>query len=651
MSSDGQFNIANALVRRLACDGGPFTRRRFGTLMRLVCCWSALLPHAFAAATLVHSPYLQNLQGDHVTIVWSTKENQAATVRYSTDTSFSQSTDAHLSGVFQPAQTGMSTTFYQYQATLTGLSAGTAYSYQIVMAGVNITPETDYRFQTPGPGPFSFLVYGDSGDGSANQLAVAFRLVAEQPNFILHVGDIAYPSGTYQEFTDNHFSVYATLMRRACFFPVAGNHEYYTTNSAPYLALHAPPTAGVDPRDAGRYYSFDWGPVHFVALDANLLDVGFAAQQARMLAWLENDLSATQAPWKVAYWHQNPYPISQHVDDPIDIASRQLLVPILERHGVQVVFCGHEHNYQRSKPMRGGVPVSSGPGTIYMTTGAGGAVLHPISPQSFLDQQAMVWEYLHVDVDGPRFTIHAIGADGKEFDRVQLAPPPTPFLADGNPVVNAASFQPALATGSLVTIFGQGLASGTGQATGLPLPATLAGATVTLNGTPLALNFASPGQINAALPLDAVGPATLRVTTSAGFAETQITIADTAPAIFPSAITHVNGTLVSATAPSAPGETLIIYMTGLGQVDGKLDAGQPAPSAPLLRVLAPVDVQIGNSTDVTPDFVGLTPGFFGLYQVNIKVPQNLAAQIYPLSVSVKGKSSNSQSLQVQLRNP
>jgi uncharacterized protein (TIGR03437 family) len=286
-----------------------------------------------------------------------------------------------------------------------------------------------------------------------------------------------------------------------------------------------------------------------------------------------------------------------------------------------------------------------------MTSGGGGAVLHPVSPQSFLDQQFEKFHYLRVDVDGPQFTIHAIGADGKEFDRVQVVPPPIPFLAGGSPVVNAASFQPALATGSLVSIFGQGLASGTGQASGFPLPTSLAGATVTLNGTPLALNYASPGQINAALPLDAVGQATLRVTTSAGFDETQINITDSAPAIFPFAITHASGTLVSATAPGTPGETLVIYMTGLGQVDGKLAAGQPAPSAPLLRVLAPVDVQIGNSPPVIPDFAGLTPGFFGLYQVNIRIPQNLPAQIYPLSVSVKGKSSNSQSLQVQLRNP
>ena len=107
-------------------------------------------------------------------------------------------------------------------------------------------------------------------------------------------------------------------------------------------------------------------------------------------------------------------------------------------------------------------------------------------------------------------------------------------------------------------------------------------------------------------------------------------------------------TVTSATAPGLPGEALVIYMTGLGQVDGSLDAGQPAPASPLLRVLAPVEVQIGE-TFVTPDFAGLTPGFFDLYQVNIRVPQNLPTNVYSLRVSVKGTPSNFQNLQLQGR--
>jgi uncharacterized protein (TIGR03437 family) len=217
-------------------------------------------------------------------------------------------------------------------------------------------------------------------------------------------------------------------------------------------------------------------------------------------------------------------------------------------------------------------------------------------------------------------------------------------------VVNGASFLPSLATGELVSIFGQSLATGTTQAAGFPLPLSLGGSTVALNGTPMALTFASPAQINAALPLDATGTSTLRVTNATGFAETQISINDSAPAIFATGITHAGGAAVSAAAPATPGETLVIYMTGLGDVDGKLAAGQAAPSTPLLHVLAPVVVQIGTA-QVAPDFAGLAPGYVGLYQVNVLVPQNLAAKTYPLQVMVKGNVSNSLNIPVQPRNP
>jgi adhesin/invasin len=86
-------------------------------------------------------------------------------------------------------------------------------------------------------------------------------------------------------------------------------------------------------------------------------------------------------------------------------------------------------------------------------------------------------------------------------------------------------------------------------------------------------------------------------------------------------------------------------------VDGKVGTGQAAPSSPLLKVLAPVQVQIGIAPPITPDFAGLTPGFFGLYQVNVVIPANLPANIYPLHVSVKSIASNSQNIQVKALNP
>ena len=121
----------------------------------------------------------------------------------------------------------------------------------------------------------------------------------------------------------------------------------------------------------------------------------------------------------------------------------------------------------------------------------------------------------------------------------------------------------------------------------------------------------------------------MRVTTPTGYSETQVTVSGTAPAIFEGGILHTNYTPVTSAAPAHAGETLVIFMTGLGQVDGDLASGQPAPASPLLRVLTPVQVEMGTVA-VTPDFAGLSPGLAGVNQVNLVVPLTLPTGIYAL---------------------
>ncbi|MCX6632897.1 MAG: hypothetical protein NTW28_35310, partial [Candidatus Solibacter sp.] len=89
---------------------------------------------------------------------------------------------------------------------------------------------------------------------------------------------------------------------------------------------------------------------------------------------------------------------------------------------------------------------------------------------------------------------------------------------------------------------------------------------------------------------------------------------------------------------------------GLGQVDGILATGQATPNSPLLRALAPVQVQVGD-VSVSANFAGLTPLQVGLYQVNFVVPPNLPAGAYSLRVMARGKPSNLVNIQLQGRAP
>ncbi|MGH9660296.1 MAG: metallophosphoesterase, partial [Bryobacteraceae bacterium] len=415
------------------------------------------------AARVVHRPYIQNLRQDRVTVIWSTRENVPGVVEYSADQSFSQTATARTRA-FPPSETRLSFTFYQHTAELTGLSPGVQYNYRVITDGENIAAEADHRFRTAGAGPFSFLVFGDNGQGTPDQLAMTLRIANERPNLVLLTGDVVYTNGTFEEFLAYYFDYYWTVMRRAAFFPSPGNHDYYTDNAGPYLALHSLPNETVPVRDRGRYYSFDWGDVHFVALDTSpLLNDSL---NSGMLDWLENDLASTRAPWRIVYFHHTPYPITHHLNDTTCAAVRERIVPVLERHGVQLVLSGHEHSYQRTRPMRSGRPVV-GPGTVYVTTGGAGAVLHPVAQRDFLAKAESAFHYLRGEVNGPAITIRAIRFDGREIDRFSLS---LPSLRAANPAVNVASFTPALAPGSVLSLFGSGLAGETLVAAAAPLP-------------------------------------------------------------------------------------------------------------------------------------------------------------------------------------
>jgi uncharacterized protein (TIGR03437 family) len=457
------------------------------------------------------------------------------------------------------------------------------------------------------------------------------------------MGDIAYYQGSFEQFQNEYFRPYAPMMRRAPFFPSPGNHDYETQNAAPYLALHALPSEDVPAADRGRYYSFDWSNVHFVSLDSNLPLTRAAGGLGPMLDWLDADLRRTRQFWKVVYFHHPPYAAGPNENDPLSILARQHIVPIVEKHGAQLVLAGHEHSYQATRPMRGGEVVEPGTGTVYVTSGGGGASLYAVYPRPFIAFGESAHHFIRAEVQGAKMTLRAIRVDGQEIDTVNLAPLP---LLEDDGVVNAASFSTAVAPGSLISIFGRNLAPEPMHAPGLPLPKDLGGIAVRANGQRLPLLYVSAHQINAQLLYDSPGEVTLQVTTPNGGAGRRLAVAATAPALFPAAsLTHADGSLITLDTPAQPGETIVLYLTGLGSVNGTATAGEPAPTSRLLAARATVEVQIGNER-MRPMFAGLAPGFVGLYQINVTLPVSLTSGTHTLRVLAGGVASNSVALAV-----
>jgi hypothetical protein len=385
-------------------------------------------PLAVAAIELVREPFLQKISDTSATVVWATEDDSFAEVRYA-GPGVSTVVVPATTTLYSAAYTGMAADYYQHEATLTGLESATTYTYELLAGGVSATAAPDQLTTAPpkGSGTVKFIVFGDSGSGGPEQYQLASLMGAESAadrfDLALHTGDVVYPKGTHQLLQDRFFKVYESWLRRRPIFPAFGNHEEYADGGQPYLDVFALPENGaspVFPDHRERYYSFDYGPIHFIALDTQ---IGFSSNQRlnEQLKWLVQDLDATTQPWRIVYFHRPAYGSS---DASISLDVRTNLRPILERYGVQLVLAGHEHSYARGVPWREGALPSSA--VSHVVTGGGGAGLTRSGFAPWLATSAEVFHYLRASVTDCNpsctceLTLEAVGIDGVVFDSFTL---------------------------------------------------------------------------------------------------------------------------------------------------------------------------------------------------------------------------------------
>ena len=228
----------------------------------------------------------------------------------------------------------------------------------------------------------------------------------------------------------------------------------------------------------------------------------------------------------------------------------------------------------------------------------------------------------------------------------------TPAIPAGGVLNSASSTGGPVAPGSLISVYGSPLALATQTATLTPWPFTLGGASVAINAAAAPIYYASPTQMNVQVPYEAQpGTATLTVTAPCGTSvPVTFQVAAAAPYIFQSAdavaITQNQDLSInSATNPAKVGSVVTVYLTGIGPLDNTVPTGVPAPLDKLSRATLPTHVVIGGF-DTVVSFLGLTPGFIGLAQANLFVP-NLSPGKYPIVITIGGVASNAANMWVQ----
>jgi len=217
-------------------------------------------------------------------------------------------------------------------------------------------------------------------------------------------------------------------------------------------------------------------------------------------------------------------------------------------------------------------------------------------------------------------------------------------------IVNAASFQAGgVAPGSLISIFGSNLAAATASAPGFPLPLSLAGTTVAVNGVPAALLYVSSSQINAQVPFE-IGTGNATITVNGTQVAPTLPVQAAAPGLFTltgnqAAVINQDTSVNAPDRPAPIGSVISAYLTGQGLVDPSVATGAAAPAKPFSVPTQPITATLGNRP-AEISFSGLSPGLAGVFQVNLTVPA-LASGRYPLTITVGGVASNSGLVSVQ----
>lgn len=346
-----------------------------------------------SASGLTVAPYLQRQTNTAITIMADSSASEVLTLYYqkSTATNWKSITDTSAM------------TAHRYR--ITNLKRGQTYNYYLSLGTERLTQtiqfSTDHKITTDQP--LRIAALGDSGNDSTDQYEVASAMAQWSPDLLLHTGDIAYNSGTTQEFIDNVFTVYSDIFSRIPFYGSIGNHDFTTDAAGPYKNFFETPTnSGTE-----DYYSFTYDKqVHIVSLNANLdYSVG-----STMYNWLNQDLADhVNTPWIIVFFHQPVYSSGEH-GSTVDMQTT--IQPLFEQYGVDLVLNGHDHNYERFSPING---------VHYVVTGGGGNSLYtegtPVTGSLEYDS---VHHFVGLTITPDKLKLQAIDNTGYVFDTVEF---------------------------------------------------------------------------------------------------------------------------------------------------------------------------------------------------------------------------------------
>ncbi|MDP8254170.1 MAG: metallophosphoesterase [Candidatus Alcyoniella australis] len=344
-------------------------------------CAAVLLTSGIANAQFSKGPFLVNVWDRGVTVKWEDNAGSGS-VEYGL-------TQQLGSVLPSEVQSGV------HSVDLRCLEPNSLYYYR-ALSGENSSPI--YTFYT-GVGveePFMFVAFGDNRTNADDHQAVVDAIALQSPDFLINTGDyveIGFSAGDWRSW----FDVEQALIAQTAMAGVMGNHELW--GGRPYFDKYfSHPASTPEP----SMYAFHYGNTQFIAIDVTRPYTAGSAQYQFIEQTLAQAVDNPQCKHIMPFLHISPYSASNHGDDWDSLSIREHLTPLFEAYDVDMVFAGHDHNYEHGL-------VND---VNYIVTGGGGAPLYGNGSDYWTVVSEKTLNYVKVEIDGAAVNYTAFRPDG-----------------------------------------------------------------------------------------------------------------------------------------------------------------------------------------------------------------------------------------------
>lgn len=340
---------------------------------------------------IIKRPYLVISGLNSMTIRWETDEKATYIVKYGLD----KIMEIEVEAILRENKNQN----YLYEVTIENLELDRKYYYSVI-SDKFYSKIQSLEIPSDSSKTFRFVAMGDSRSNPEIFDKIIQKVGFEDPSLIISMGDLVENGGDFDQWNNYYFSIAENLIGEIPLVSTLGDHEGDGDDGE--LFRHYLRTTQSTEK---QWFSFDYGDAHFISLDYRHPD------SKEMIDWFVEDISDSKAKWNFVYMHRPCYNLGGHRST----WGREYWPELFSKYGIDIVFAGHSHIYERFYPINSYISNNSWPVT-YITTGGAGAELYDMSKSEYLATVESVHHFVSINLVGDTLKAKAIRNDGSILD-------------------------------------------------------------------------------------------------------------------------------------------------------------------------------------------------------------------------------------------